>query len=119
MKTLGIIYLAFFVVASVAGCAQKMIQKKIYVYGGAGGKHYRVDKRSIQAKCARISTSQIEFENILSNNVKVVSENRWSSTISYTDAQGDTTWVGYPLEGRCYGSSYIVEGPESVLKDSK
>lgn len=50
---------------------------------------------------------------MLANDVKVITEDRWYTNTTYQDENNKTR------ESQCYGSSYIVEGPESVLKDLK
>ena len=114
MKTLIITGSVFFIASSGAGCAQKTIQKQINVAGGANADYFDEDQEYIRAECLKISTSRKDFEDILSKNGKVVIQSaRWSQSISYRDAEGDA------YEATCFGPSYIVEGPESVLKDSE
>lgn len=116
MRPLILISSAFFVATSVAGCAQKMIQKKIFVYGGASTRRTDLEyshRSYIKARCVAISTSKKDFENMLANDVKVITEDRWYTNTTYQDENNKTR------ESQCYGSSYIVEGSESVLKDLK
>jgi len=57
MKTLVIAGSVFFIASSVAGCAQKTIQKQINVIGGANSDYFDEDQEYIRAECLKISTS--------------------------------------------------------------
>ena len=108
------------------GCKKK-IQKTITVTSNISSDEELLDRdyfgvshqTHISNKCLNYSISESEFNEMLSNGVKVVTiaEEKWRKKISYKGMSQNyyEQWGVWDAEGICLGKKYILEGKEKIM----
>ena len=91
------------------------IQKNLKVLDFvAGGSMMEIEEyfKALSKECLKTSISKDDFNKMLSKGVKVVSAIKYEKWVQYKLASEPYL---SPNEGKCIGTSYILEGPKSIL----
>ncbi len=83
-------------------------QKRINVLESISARYWR-DREYWTPKCNAIAIQANELQELLTNEVNVITASQWNETISY---KNEHSWG----KATCNGNSYILEGPEKELQ---
>ena len=117
MKTsiaaLGITIIAI----TLSGCA-KRIQKRVMILESISAEVQSHEKYALP-RCKAITIPETKLQELLRKDVKVITSSPWNQAITYSFTTPRYMKPGTRTHrhgGTCYGTSYILEGPEKELQ---